>query len=396
MNHAEFVSVYDSSYDTRRIDENLGPFRGLLDNAIDWSCYYGAALFDHLQGEQSAPELTEDALKSYTHWVTHEGSAIEGTLSSDENHANPEALNTLAIYNFHPINAAMSRMWTPIIKGEWRSEQERRASIRISQSALALKGLQLFNDKLRCIDKMQDDGQNYFSKKNTGLRRSFEGRLSEIDAAIVLLGVAAGIPDSTVVPGPLQFEQNIQGRRRYNADYIWCNQTSALGIQVKSQMFDTEQIDYDYDPSRIVLVDCAIDLANEAWPLVDPRTGSRLRRPWSGLISAHHVLSLQTTRNGERELASIGIKSHQVEQAKLVARRALAGMKSMNDKGTHIIRDRVLYALAKNERDSKSGKTSPSSYQHNVPQARQAGQLATRSAIGRQGQHVRHKTLQES
>lgn len=343
MQSQEFIQPYRRSIPDHGL--HVGEYREALYEGREWARNYGQALYDNLSGVDVNPEQYEG---NYLSWVYDSlPTAVEGLGGFDT----PQQQRALRELSFHDINAAMYPMWFPVINnGNWQSYLGDRASaINLSQNKLALGGLHYYLSRENIAGKQA--GYAYFDKDNEAVRHHIEGIANEYDAGVVLMEAIKPYPDLTVVPGPPQFEHDMD-RSHVAADYVVVStEGKAVGVQVKSSV-SKDQLDH-YDPSRIMLIDASADFGNSR-VLRTKQESSQLKRVgWAGVICAQRVSGIKT--HGRTSHADYLGDSLHILCMQMRAREIASKMKSQLPSATAIVRDRMTRLLhATPERTNKT------------------------------------------
>jgi hypothetical protein len=345
MNYSEFVTAYDRPADVSHM--RLGEYQELMEMPNEWSRHFGITLIDYFKQTPTPEALDLENIDMYLRWCASDIVRTEGILvgNLDGQPQNSPARRALTALNFHTLNISMIGMWRPILTGGWESEPQRKSAISISQKALALNGLLVFERKQAAIRHYPD----FYQPQNEATRTMYEGRLNEIDTAIILLELAKKLPNGTVVPAPYQFDHifdnSDEHATMHNIDFVVCDGEHAVGVQAKTStaLRSRDQ----YDASRVVIVDGRVDLGNQKRVRTKPKSSDYQTVSWGGLVSLHHLKSMPRDVLSERVSGSKGPLSQQEQLGyKFKAHSYAAGFKSNNGRAAKLVGDRILRALS--------------------------------------------------
>ncbi len=337
----ELVQAYDR--DAHLLVDPVSELDQQMEDARMYSARFGEFLFDRLADPTADLDIADKFWYQYAAW-TNRGLVQANSWVNNNPDTSDDKLQASTELNFNRLNAAMLNMWIPLIYPDQFDDQEVRRTISISQDKLALWGLNSYiaRDKIAG----QDNDYKYFSPENAPFRDVLEGIVNEFDTAIVLLEVMRRHPEITVVPAPKQFERksNSHNGKKPNADFVVVSKDGrAIGVQVKSTVRSGNV--QAYDPDRIVLVDCKIDLGNEQVRRTKPGKSEQSVQTWAGIVSAQRVQRMKFHGARQSIMSVLNVNEQTVVRARLMARDILQTTRSRTDEAVRIVGDRVLTHL---------------------------------------------------
>ncbi len=327
----------------------------LMEGPRKWTSYFDTQLFNYLKGEPlDAPEDIdrELELEYSTEWGRpHLYDTVMDIrkLGYDDMDAQ-RAANEL---HFHVMNRELLPMWHRLLLPEFREEftvdelYRMQLNLSIHASEISKTSKQARSEDLR-------------RGITTGMVGVFNGQLTEIDTAIVILeqmkrDALIGESRLVLLPAPQKFEAGYRNKRR-SIDFILIDpeEKQARGIQVKTRVSSLNEDPLDrpfykpktsqapvrrYDPEYVTLVDGFTDLGNS-------RVTADRRRVEAapGLVSLdflQHNVSIQ--KLSKDPAFRDNIKA--IMQAKWIAKE-LAGDRTsyLNFATTHVF-ERILHDL---------------------------------------------------
>jgi len=317
----------------------------VFEQAENYSVFFGELLHDALSGTKTI-DITKSELQStlveYIHFVMSDLLTYENKLFEN---GKDYGYKRISHFSSHWINASMATMWSFALFPEDFTAEQKKKRIYDTQDVLAYEAC--------CFYRWKDDLASrenefaYLSDDMADMRETIEGRLSEFDAAIVLLDFAKRNTDCVVLPGPMQFERlaarTVDGNR--NADFIIFNTRDhrAIGVQVKSFFQSTSEL-ARYDTQRIVCVDSSVDLQNRR--AIRYKNGSTHVRSfsWAGMIAEDHLRNIRTTGQNATILSQ-HYRPSDIIARQIDAKFRLGKLKVNRPHIANIIGERILKAL---------------------------------------------------
>lgn len=277
MRSSEFVQAYPLDIAPEVI--HAGAHSELIPDAQNWSYKFGRMLHSHLAGTQRDVFKHTNEMDAYREW-TYGFNDLEWGLLGQPDGRGLRALNEV---NFHLLNKSMHGAWRAVQEGSWSSEGTRLHSLQASERALAIDGFAHYAARQQLVDKK---GAHSLVGTPNMLHNTFTGMIQEVDAALVLSGVARKHPGMTVVPAPLNFERT---KKRTNVDFVVVDtiERRAVGVQVKTnvQKSDVEIA----DQRRVMFIDGTVDFNNVKAMRTQRNSSTERAVPWAGLIAAKLV-----------------------------------------------------------------------------------------------------------
>lgn len=333
MEAKQFAQVYRSELSERR--RQYGVLPELMYEAREWSYHFGQILHRHLAAPSVPQVEATEVLPDYNNWLLRKFPPLEASLVSRQSEESNKAFSELG---FHRLNVAMQSLWYPVLNGGWNNDRAGRdLHIRNTQDLLALNGLRYYLAREEAATMQANYA--YFAEQHKEFSRRVEGALNELDAAIILTEVIRKRPDLTVVPGPVQFEHGL--RSRHNVDFlITSEQGTAVGIQVKSKVFEEHR--EHYDTERIVLLDAGADFGNVRARRIKPGSSRTRQVSWAGMICASRVGAIPSHGEQLSVLKSQGLDPRFITRQKMIAQQVLHGIRPRWDEAIRLVSPRIL------------------------------------------------------
>lgn len=310
-----------------------------------WSRFFGSILNNYDPSDPA--KIEEQQIYNYLDWVQSNVPSINKVVSDNAFDNEPHFSHLYPEISFHIMNSAMIDMW---INFKYANDQEPNPSrlehIKNAQDLLAISGYELYMKRQKLIDTDPD----YFNKKNRLRNGLIDGRLNEIDSAIVLLSYIKNEPTKTVVPSPIQFERSNIGHRQgnTNSDILMYDykKDDVIGIQLKNTV--NEYTLNRYDKSRIVLISGQDDLLNQKVVRKNQSSSDKSIVSWPGLISMFHITKQMGTTGSSRGIAANYLGDRNLMRMKFDAKYAIGKISDPRQRALANIKPRLDNAFSQN------------------------------------------------
>lgn len=286
------------------IDASTG--RSIMDPVLEKSYELGEVVYDPLRNPAEGLSTAQKQMCDQYFGGWNEGVSAWRKLGSAKREAHerlmqraaqeklaPEAVEELQLqlredferaanyFTFHVFNACMSPMWHRFVHGDWpnadRRSQAKIGCITWTQQAIARTAMRLFGRRQGVLERQGKASYFFESAKMNLVRKSFEGKGTESDVAILTLEVVrqATLEDPSlnliVLPAPPQldssdFRQRAAAKtvKNPNIDFLLIDLDSneVGGIQAKA-WDGNRRFERKYDTAeRVLIVSGSSDLQN--------------------------------------------------------------------------------------------------------------------------------------
>lgn len=258
-----------------------------------WSHRFGVVLHDGLNGTEPQEDFLNNFVPTYMRWnnsITQDQLQLFNTSIDD--------LETRNESNFHALNRCMIFMWEPFLMG-WQSEHGRKVTLTYTEHKLAVEGFRYYLEREKYIKEAGGVHALYDSEVSDFLV-STAGIMLEFDVALAAIDILKHHPEftknqTTVVPGPAQFERTDKSR---NVDFVVANHTSGRAIGLQSKLRVTERDRKITDHDRVVLIDGSVDLEDVLALRAQKGSSNITVRAWPGILAAKKILEIKTKGKG--------------------------------------------------------------------------------------------------